>query len=360
MKKHFLYLALGASVLTACTSEEVVDVSYQSNPISFENVVMKQSRAVVGDMTNANFDKFLVFGFYTQVDKEANPIQIFSEDAVIKNSTTGKWEYGGTRFWVPDATYSFFAYSCGDVQLDHTYGTAGLELNATGADRQLTISNYYTDASHQHDLIYAQQKGIKALAMTEDNKTPNPAVTFKFEHILTKIDAVFTSEFAEDYDVVIKDVQIVNFRNKGNFAYTKGWSDVIRDNGSIPTMQMKFSDQKNAKDGIGAANSAQAESDKPRTDACYVLPFAYATNDVTLNFTLELYKGTQHTSANLVLSRNMSGHWRPTWQQGFYYTYNVVLTGSAANLQPIVFETAASLNDWTSGSSTATDITFGT
>ncbi len=102
MKKHFFFLAAGALALSACTSEEVEHVSIQSNPISFENAVMKQSRAVSGDLTNENFDKFWVFGFYTQADKEANPIQIFSEDAVIKSKDTGEWSYSGTRFWVPD------------------------------------------------------------------------------------------------------------------------------------------------------------------------------------------------------------------------------------------------------------------
>lgn len=351
MKKHLFYLALGAVTLSACTSEEVVDVSTQTNAIGFENAVMKQSRADAqnGDLTVDNLDKFLVYGFYTKENQEANPVQVFGGDAVTKQGSS--WVYSGTRFWVPEATYSFFAYSCADVALDNKYGTVGLELNTTGADRQLHISQFRCDESHNHDLIYAQAKGIKSKPRTAANQNPNQNVAFKFEHILTKIDAVFTSEFSSDYDVVIKDVKIVNFRNMGNYTKTSGWFDVIRkeDNSS---MQLKFPTAE------GVANSAQTQAEKPKTNYYYVLPYSYQFSDVQLNFTLELYKGKNHTSDNLVLSRNMQGHWSPNWQIGYYYTYNVTLTGTVANLQPIVFEVAQDMNGWTSGTSTATDIIF--
>lgn len=358
MKKHFFYLALGAVALSACTSEEVTDVSpTQSNAIGFENAVMKQSRAdaQVGDLTTDNLDKFMVYGFYTKEGQTANPIQVFGGDAVTKQN--GTWTYSGTRFWVPEATYSFFAYSCADVALDNNFGTVGLDLNATGADRQLIITNYRSDAYHNHDLIYAQNKEIKALPKTETNQTPNANVSFKFSHVLTKIDAIFTSEFSSDYDIVIKDVRIVNFRNVGTFSQTKGWgTSAVRnfDREENITMRLEFPTQ----DGTGVANASQSASQKPKTSYRYVIPYKYNYTDVQLNFTIELYKGKDHTSQNLVLSRNMEGHWSPQWEQGYYYTYNITLTGSVTNLQPIVFEVAQDMNDWTTSTSTATDITF--
>lgn len=358
MKKQFFYLTLGAAALSACTSEEVVDVSVQSNPIGFENAVMKQSRAdaQLGDLTTDNLDKFMVYGFYTKESQVANPIQVFGGDAVTKQN--GKWTYSGTRFWVPDATYSFFAYSCADVALDNNYGTVGLDLNATGADRQLVITNYRCDAHHNHDLVYAQNKEIKALPKTDKNPTPNANVSFKFSHILTKIDAIFTSDFSSDYDIIIKDVRIENFRNVGTFSQTKGWGTTpdrdFRLESNI-TMRMEF----DTTDGIGVANAAHtALSQKPKTVPRYVIPYKYNYTDVQLLFTIEVYKGKNHTSENLVLSRNMEGHWAPKWEQGYYYTYNITLTGTVANLQPIVFEVAQDMNDWTPSSSTATDITF--
>ncbi|MDE6308863.1 MAG: fimbrillin family protein, partial [Muribaculaceae bacterium] len=64
MKKHFFYLAAGAFALTACTSEDVIDdVQTTRNPIQFENVVNKMTRAT--DLNTSNFKQFNVFGFYT-------------------------------------------------------------------------------------------------------------------------------------------------------------------------------------------------------------------------------------------------------------------------------------------------------
>ncbi|MDE6338707.1 MAG: fimbrillin family protein, partial [Muribaculaceae bacterium] len=286
MKKQFFYLALGATALSACTSEEVVDVSQrQGNTIGFETAVMKPSRAdaQLGDLTVENLDKFMVYGFYTKDGQSANPIQVFGGDAVTKQN--GSWTYSGTRFWVPDATYSFFAYSCADVALDNNYGTVGLDLNATGADRQLIITNYRSDAFHNHDLIYAQNKEIKALAKTEANANPNPNVSFKFSHILTKIDAVFTSEFSSDYDIVIKDVRIVNFRNIGTFSQTKGWGNTPERDFRLESnisMRMEFP----TADGVGVANASQTTNSKPKTGYRYVIPYKYNFTDVQLNFTI--------------------------------------------------------------------------
>ncbi|MDE5811825.1 MAG: fimbrillin family protein [Muribaculaceae bacterium] len=359
MKNQLFFFAVGALALSACTSEDVIDVSMQSNTIGFENVVMKQSRAdaQVGDLTTDNLDKFMVYGFYTKEGQVANPIQVFGGDAVTKQN--GSWTYSGTRFWVPDATYSFFAYSCADVALDNNFGTVGLDLNATGADRQLIITNYRSDVHHNHDLIYAQNKEIKALPKTDTNPNPNPNVAFKFSHVLTKIDAIFTSDFSTDYDIVIKDVKIVNFRNVGTFSQTKGWGttpdrDFKLDINSSISMPLLFS----TNNGTGIANASQTNAQKPRTDYRYVIPYKYQFTDVQLNFTIEVYKGSEHTPDNLILSRNMEGHWAPQWEQGFYYTYNITLTGSVANLQPIVFEVAQDMNGWTPSTTTATDITF--
>lgn len=358
MKKRLFSLALSVVALSACTSEEVIDVSTQSDPITFENVVMKQSRAdaQIGDLTVDNLDNFMVYGFYTKKNQVANPIQIFGGDAVTKQGNS--WTYSGTRYWVPDAYYSFFAYSCADVALDNNYGTVGLDLNATGADRQLIISNYRSDAFHNHDLIYAQVKEVESMQKTDDNPTPNANVSFKFKHILTKVDAVFTSDFSSDYDLVIKDVRIVNFRNVGTFAEKKGgWGTTpTRDDKleKIPTMRLEFPTE----DGVGVANASQTQAQKPKTSYRYVLPYKYASTDVQLNFIIELYKGKKHTPESLVLSRNMEGHWAPQWEQGYYYTYNITLTGTVANLQPIVFEVSKDMEGWTSGTSTATDITF--
>ena len=361
MKRSFFFLAVSALALSACTSEEVLDVGVQKNPIGFENAVLKQSRAgdqaVPGDLTNATFDKFLVYGYYTPKDQTNNPTQVFSGEPVTKNPD-GTWSYVNTRFWVPDATYHFFAYSCADVALDNTYGTIGLDLNAAPAERQMTISKYHCDQAHNHDLIVAQAKNLVGQAITDDNLTPNQNVSLKFEHVLTKIDAIFTSEFSGEYDVVIKDVRIVNFRDLGSFTSnnTKWTAERSASNVSI---QLPFAGGEGVANAAVPGNSSRPEK-KAKTGSVYVIPYNYEYNDVQLVFSLDLYRGNEHTPATFVMGRNMKGTWGPTWEPGKYYTYNIRLTGTTTNLQPIVFETSKDMNldNWTSGSSTATDISF--
>lgn len=365
MKRSFFFLAAGAMVLSACTSEAEVDVGPQSNPIGFENAVMKQSRAgdqaLSGDLTNANFDKFLVYGYYTMKDQTNNPIQVFSGEPVTKGSD-GKWTYVNTRFWVPDANYCFFAYSCGDIALDNGYGTVGLSLNVGESERQMTLSNYRCDGTHNHDLIVAQARNMVGMAITETNKTPNPNVSLKFEHVLTKIDAVFSTDFSGEYDVVIKDVRIENFRNIGAFSSNgTNWTaerEVNPLTGAVITsgIQLPFAG------GEGVANAALVENGiqkrpakNPKTGSVYMIPFSYTRNDVQLKFSMDLYKDNEK-----VMGRVMVGTWSPKWEAGKYYTYNIKISGTVANLQPIVFETSQDMNldNWTSGSSTATDISF--
>ncbi|MDE6010587.1 MAG: fimbrillin family protein [Muribaculaceae bacterium] len=372
MKKFAFFLAGTALALAGCTSDEEIHVGPLSNAIGFENAVLKQTRAgdqaKPGDLTNESFDKFLVYGYYTMKDQTNNPIQVFSGDPVTK--VGGIWSYTNTRYWVPDANYCFFAYSCGDIALSNTYGTVGLSLNVGESERQMTISNYRCDQRHNHDLIVAQARNLVGQAITEENKTPNKDVPLKFEHVLTKIDAIFTSEFSGEYDVVIKDVRIVNFRNIGSFSSngTKWIADRETDAAGavIPaSIQLPFTNLE------GVANAAEKETvdgeevikraeRKAYTSSVYMIPWHYSQNDVQLAFSIDLYKGEEHTTANFVMGRNMTGTWSPTWEAGKYYTYNIRLTGTVANLQPIVFVTDKDMNldEWSSGASTATDISF--
>lgn len=373
MKKSVFFLAAGALAFTACTSQEVIDEGVLSSAIGFDNSVMKSSRAdqaVSGDLTNGNLDKFLVYGFYTPENQTATPIQVFGGEPVTKDAS-GKWTYKNIRYWVPNATYNFFAYSCADIGLANDYGTVGLDLNATGSNRQLVISNYRCDQFHNHDLIYAQVKDMKGIERTEANPTPNPNVAFSFNHILTKVDVLFMSEFSNEYDIVVSDVRIVNFRNVGGYTETAKWTNVNRDK-SNPTnhstvqdiyIQLGFDNEDN--EGVVRAASPTDASDTgltPKTGSAYMIPFKYELNDVQLTFNIVLYKGKEHNNNSLVMSRSLVGTWSPNWELGKYYTYTVRLTGTAANLQPIVFETAADMNlAWgTGGSSTATDIRFST
>ncbi len=362
MKKSFFYLAAGALALTACTSEEVLDESsIHSNAIGFENVVSKQTRATTID--NGSFETFSVFGYYA-FESETNPdpdhgILVFNNEPVTRKAPgSTEWTYNNTRYWVPDATYYFYAYNCGNVEkLGAQYGSFSMDVTQpTKEGRAFKITNYICDNTHQHDLLFDKNEGLK--------KAANSTVQFKFAHILTKVDAKFFSDFAPEYEVEISNVQISNIRNKGDYsAFDEKWINQIRvntinpaDENPIPYVALweANKDPLVARNG-GTLTPAVGSTDEPvtvepvipSTDIAFVMPHTYISgeNKVSISFTATIKKGDE-----IVLSRNMSGSWLPTWEIGYQYTYNIKIGGSTAGLDAIVFQTTATaIDDWKKG-----------
>lgn len=346
MAKRLFYLAVGVLALTACTSEDVVeDVVASRNLIKFENVVNKPSRA--GDLTTINLSQFNVFGFYTMPGNAVVANEVF-DDVTVTRQDDGKWKYtGDDRYWVKDAKYYFYAYSCGSVtKLSTDYGkfSMNMESGLTAADRSLMINNYVCDNTHQHDLIYASNTGA-----TETDKfagivgkdASNDPVGFQFKHLLSKVKARFTSKFSSEYKVVVRNVSIRNIRNVGTYNSASGWTKVERKEGEQPFVYLlNTSDAsinpiefKNEKDTHG--NQVYAE-----TNTAYVLPYRYSGDEeantfVNIYFELDLYYGTDK-----VMTKILTGKFNPTWIEGYSYIYNVEVSGSTTGMEVITFTTA--------------------
>lgn len=344
MKKHLFTLALGLITLTACTSEEVVDVSQtQGNAIGFKNVVNKNSRAVEGDLTSKSFDTFLVYGYYTK-EGMTTPIQIFNGVQVLKkkNETTGKdeWTYDGVRYWIPKCTYYFYAYSCADVALTSEKGSPAMTLtNETTIDgRALAIMSYLCDGTHQHDLISAESEGTIA---QEKN---NPQVSLKFGHALCKIKAVFTTDFPAGYEIKISNVKISEFYNRADFNVGTGvWSAYRNENS--PYVNLAVDENNNV--------VTNAPGSSVETSEIFLIPKQYTTTENTkIHFTIEVSKDNQK-----ILQRNITGTWSPKWEKARIYKYNINITGSSAGIEPIVFAASQSL-DASSAWDTSTEVSM--
>lgn len=331
MKKHLFSLAVGVMALTACTSEDIIDVSAtQGNAIGFENVVNKNSRVVDGDLTSKTFDNFLVYGYYTK-DQMAVPIQIFNGVSVTKskNATTGKdeWNYDGVRYWIPKCTYYFYAYSCADIALTSNNGSPAMTLtNETTVDgRALAIMSYVCDGTHQHDLVTAENENVVAL---EKN---NPQVALSFGHALCKIKAEFTTDFPAGYQVKISNVKISEFNNKANLNVGTGvWTDHKTDGN--PFINLAVDETHNTMTSTPGSFVETAE--------VFLIPKEYSNTEYTkLHFTIELSK-----DGEVVLQRNITGTWSPKWNKARVYKYNINITGSSAGIEPIVFAASQSLS----------------
>lgn len=368
MKRKFFYFAASALALTACTSEEVLDESrsVQSNAIGFENVVSKQSRAGEFDgvdITAANLKHFCVFGYYTNPTTPTQAVLVFNNELVSKaQNSQGQnvWNYDNTRYWVPGANYCFYAYSCGDVKLNSDFGKFSMDTNQAYAnDRVLKINNYVCDVTHQHDLLFASRENVKPETDETEKIVSGTDVAFKFEHILSKIDTKFSSDFAPEYTVEIKNVKASNIRNIGNYDPKKDWQGQERKKigSDDPYVMVQGESPLIAQKGgtITAVDGTVTtiEKKEPTSNFAFVIPHTYTGAEVTLSFEITIKK-----DGVVVLSRVLSGSWKPTWLTGHWYTYTIQITGDAANLTPIMFTTDTDpINGWTSGE-TPSDITF--
>ncbi len=371
MKRSFFYLAVGALALTACTSENLLEEGNQTNSIRFQNVVSKQSRdASAEDLEAKSLLQFNVFGYYLNPNVTTQGVLVFNNVPVKKKTDENnqiKWMYDDIRYWVPNASYYFYAYSCGNIsKLNSDYGTFSMDVNASQeSDRVLKIHDYICDASHQHDLLFASATGIRAEANDKGDIVSADDVAFKFSHLLSKIETKFTSEFPPQYIVEIKNVRATNIRNIGDYWPGKDWSNQERKNmeGNIdPYVQIHGTNIITAQKGGTITNvdgtTEKVEAQIAESEAAFVLPYTYSGAEVTLSFEITVKAKDAKGELQTILGRTLSGSWKPTWQTGYWYTYTISITGDATNLKPIMFTTAVDpITGWTEGE-TPSDITF--
>lgn len=347
MKKSLFILAVCAAGLTACTSTEVVEEGVQGNAIGFQQVVNKESRALTSG-EGGNFNKFYVYSYYTQPTAPNNPVNVFDGEEVTLNGDA--WGYVNTRYWVPGATYRFYAYSCQNAT--PAGAEAGMNLEGeTLQQRALKITGYTTHI--HHDLIFATNDG----GIVGKEKDQNAKVALTFKHILSKINVVFDSEFAPGYDIVVRNVSIQNIYDKANYnPYgTPTWSGATRtstDETNPTKIELALITGENVASAADP-NEEDSEEVKAKTVDGYVIPHEYSTSLVKLVFTIDVKQGN-----DVMFSRTLTGQWSPNWEEGKAYTYNVTINGTASDLDPIVFETTQNIDGWGDGDTSEVEMSF--
>lgn len=356
-----MLIAVGALALTACTSEDVLDdvAKTSRNAIQFEYAINKSSRAE--ELTNTNLTEFRVFGFFTPAEDNLHAHNVFYNTPVTKDKVSGNWTYpaDSVRYWVPGNEYYFYAYSCGTVaelntDPDTGFGKFTVDMDDNTGEgklasaRELVINNYHCDYKHQHDLIfaYANQTGV------EGNNDP---VSFEFKHILSKLQARFTTSFSPEYTVVIKDVQIRNIYNQADFKNSVGWTEFARDpetstpvvylldtNGDSypkgdngkPTktdQELKVSNIK--KEKHDAEGTKYEEQESVDSEIAFVIPNKYQTANVGFSFTIDLKYGDVYVFQNKQLSATLS----PDWKKGCSYLYSIDINPDDLKMGTISF-----------------------
>ncbi|MDE6755034.1 MAG: fimbrillin family protein [Muribaculaceae bacterium] len=338
MKKILLSSLTCALALSACTSEDVLDESPQSNAITFKNVVSKNTKA----LDKESFNQFFAYGYYTKGNDLNTRFNIFTDTPVTK--TGDGWTSAISRYWVAGATYNFFVFSCENNDIAAKYGGASLGLN----DGVFRI-NYtcHTDDGNSHDLLFASATGIEGLLKD------NPPVPLDFKHILSKVSLRFVSDFPEGYQVEITDVSISDFENMGTFtASSNGGSEGTWD-------AVKYDENNVNKFTLTALNGNITSSDRDaqgnyvlspvETSSCFMIPNNYnagagGDNPVKIKFKIRLFNPKLAAGNQTIASNTLVGSWHPKWRTGTHYVYTVHLSGNEAGMEKIAFNVG--VNDW--------------
>lgn len=330
MKKFIFPLAISALALVGCTSEEVVNEGLQSNAITFTQVLNKDSRSL---SSMDDFNSFYVYAYYTKGADLNTRFNIFNDTQVNKDGE-GNWSSKLQRYWVPDANYSFYAYSCDNLQIAPDFGGPSLGKEDGVFRLNYTVHNV---GGVSHDLVMASATGIKG------KETGNLPVPFQFKHILSKINLRFINEFPEGYKIEITNVKISQFMNTGSFTASNNssdnvigsWSNAKYDGGTTNTFALNTIE----------TNTLSKPQDEVITSECYLIPHHYTESDnpVKIQFQIKV-SNTQLTTDQTILSNTLSGSWHPNWRLGTQYTYTVKLSGNEAGMEPISFN--VSVDDW--------------
>lgn len=308
------------AVLSGCSTSEVIDdVRNEKSVIGFDTHMNKNSRA----LDNSNFNTFFVFGTYSK-SSSSQPVQVFFGDRVNKGSD-GVWKCATTRYWTPENTYDFYAYSCDNASID-----LGHNGHSAMNGKYLNLLEYTISQAHcTHDLVYAAALGEKRPAHV-DGVTPE-SVSLSFKHILTRLKFTFNSEIpGENYTVKISNVKMVNFRNTGNFLGSSlSWTAQERV-GNTPTISLTIPNG-------GVIQSPENGQKSISTEPVYMIPFSYLDANVQIEFDFSIEAPDSNGQLQEVMSNHITGTWQPNWIKGYSVNNVITLTGNTTGMDAITF-----------------------
>lgn len=318
MKRSLLILVATAAVWTGCSKTETIDQP-QGMAIGFTNAYIGnpvESKAV-GIIEQDSIDEFIVYGGYNDMT------HVFNGVSVTGSADTDEWSYTTTRYWVAGKTYKFAAYAPSGIR-----GTVEPDF-ATGT---LKFTDYVSDPSNQHDLIYDAADPI----ITPDPlENPQGKVQFEFSHLLSMIKFTFNSGFANDIKVTVDSLNVSGMVSQGDYTGSTGeWtlgSETVSTGAAFTEMASKTA--VNATGGNTSASSVDFA----------VIPqeIGGAGKTVTVSFDVRVQDNQQNyiignADAGVTVSATLPAY---TWTAGNRYNYTVTIKGENVDLYPIEFGT---------------------
>lgn len=357
MNKSFFILGLAAMTLTACSSDEVVEVA-QTEAIGFSPFVNKSTRAT--DLTTQTFTNFALWGVVYTLPSEGGqageaPAPVFINQKVEKSGET--WQYSPTQYWVVGSNYRFSAiapYDATSNGLTVHQPFEPLTDHPTGA---LTLTFDNSVAQAQKDVCYA-------FKVVQGATAQQGVVQLDFKHLLSRVKFKFVNNFPSPNtylkiaNVVIKDASakgILETENLTSEQNAAGQFDWALPEGDATTFELPFSIDIPAgyPDAEGRFSSAGLRN-YMETEHKYFIPFA-DNKQYTMSLTIEMYSlNTDLVPPQLVLVERYEhpNIKLPMLKYDSNNSYTFITEINASNispdgaLNPIVF--TATVSDWES------------
>ena len=317
MKKSLLVLVAAAAVWTGCSKTETIDQP-QGMAIGFTNAYIGnpvESKAV-DVIDQEHISEFIVYGGYNDMT------HVFDRVSVTGTDST-EWSYTTTRYWVAGKTYKFAAYApsgiSGTVEPDFATGT-------------LDFTNYVSDPSNQHDLIYDAADPI----ITPDPiEAPQDKVQFGFSHLLSMIKFTFNSGFGNDITVTVDNLNVSGMVSQGSYTGNTGtWtpgSETVSSGAAFTEMASKT-----------AVNATGGNTSASSVDFAVIPQVIGAGTTVTVSFDVwvqdnsDYYFIGEQDGPGVTISAELPAY---TWEKGTRYNYTVTIKGENVDLFPIEFGT---------------------
>lgn len=319
MKRSLLILVATAAVWTGCSKTETIDQP-QGMAIGFTNAYIGnpvESKAV-GIIDQNNINEFLVYGGYNDMT------HVFDGVSVKGTVDENNWSYTTTRYWVAGKTYKFAAYAPkginGTVEADFATGT-------------LNFTNYVSDPSNQHDLIY---NAADSIITPDPIEAPLDKVQFRFSHLLSMIKFTFNSGFANDITVTVDSLNVSGMVSQGDYTGNNGiWkpgSKTVSTEDAFTEMATKT-----------AVNTTGDNTSASSVDFA-VIPQKIGGAGKTVTVSFDVW--VQDNSGNDIIGKkggagvNVSATLPAyKWEKGNRYNYTVTIKGENVDLFPIEFGT---------------------
>ena len=215
MKKALFSTAILLAGLTACSTEEVVDVASTANEVKFSTFVENPTKAQVATIETVQEDGFTMYayttGIYNWSNRQYNLSNFMFNNHAIYDAVAGWGIKEATKYWPNEMNengdlgkVTFFAFTPDDENV--------IQINEPDKTYMQMVYSVPEKAAEQKDLMTDMSKD-----QTRDSN--GGKVDFEFDHVLSRIG--FGVSLAEYYPDAIIKLNSVDVRYGENKVYKK-------------------------------------------------------------------------------------------------------------------------------------------